>query len=484
VTPVRPVHYREKKVSATESASRASILYPRVVKIREEMSLNNYEEANRLLQEAFAVCGGVPELLRIQDQLENRKRKLYSMLSGINENIDKKYFYTANQELVDLKEEFPAYHNQMMEAKINQGLLAGKHLYGQAESAREEESIVSACMDTLEVCADYPGVMKLLERYPPRLNGSIRVTADSVHHCNYIKWHNNRKEPYSRYIILRKKDAKPFHNKDGVVLATVEENSYVDRNIVAGEKYYYGIYSVRCGTISNGLLATSGCTNYFEVLAPETKIKVDGIEITWDRIPTGAMVEIYRAKGYVPAYPGEGELLNQVTSRGCLDQSVVPGNVYGYRIYAVYLVNGEKEYSNGIALRVTSGMKGYSLASAIRTRMERVQLTYYFEVKKILMYPYKVLLHIEVDENVATLPPLIVVGDAGKVPQYKTAGEVVAMLPTKEVNKELVYAIKCGEIGTCRYLNLFLQRLEDNSIYLLTLKKGKSLHLEGWNSPN
>ncbi len=483
-TTSRSMHYKEKPEPVTESASRASGLYPKVVKIREEMSLNHYEEANSLLKDAFAHYGELPELMRIQDQLTSRKQKLYSMLNGINENMDKKYYHTANLELIHLKEEFPAYQNPLMESKISQGLLTGKHLFEQAEVSRQEESIVTACMDALEVCADYPGVMKLLEKYPPRLYGSVRVTADSIHQCNYIQWTVSRQEPYIRYIVLRKKDARPYHNKDGVTLATVEENSFVDHSIVAGEKYYYGIYAIRCGVVSNGLMATSGCINYCEVINHKIVAKQDGIEITWDRIPTGARIEIYRGTGYVPTHPSEGELIHGTTTWGCYDQNVIPGEVYGYRIFTVYIVNGEKQYSTGIPLRITSTIKGYSSVTSIHRRQERIHLTYYFEVKKIFLYSHKILLHIEADENVTTLPPLLVVGDVVQAPVYKTSGQVVAMIPSGEIDKEMTFDIRYKEIGACRYLNLFLQRMEDNSAYQLSLKSGKSLRVVGTNLLN
>lgn len=467
----------KKPLQMENNKTRASTLYPRVVRIREEMSQCHYEEATRLLEEAITQCGSVPELMRIEDQLSGKKKALYAMLNHINEDMDKKRFYSANQELIQLKKEFPTYQNRLIEAKITHGLICGKNYLTQAKMAKDEESLICDCMDALEVCADYPGVMELLEKHPPRLSGTIGVSIDSIHHCNYIQWNDNKKEPFISYSILRKKEARPFHRQDGTVLGTVSGNSFVDHSIVSGEIYYYAVYAVRCGVYSNGLVTPTGYCNYCEVENPSTKTGIDSIELTWSRVPRGAVIEVYRKNNYVPDYPKDGIRVFNVTEKGCKDMDVTPGNLYGYRIFAVYNKNGEKHYSSGVPFKITFGVPGFQPATKAFVEKEKIRITYYFEVKKQLLSSNKILLHVKPEQYIRTMPPLLVVGSMGEAPLHKSSGKVITILPAQELKEELVYTIKYKEIENINFINIFLQREEDNKEYQLTLKRGESLQI-------
>ncbi len=466
-----------KGVSAKETVSRANYLYPRVVQIREEMSKLNYEEASRLLKETIEQWGNLPELMRIEDQLSAHKTKLYAMLNKVNQEIALKKYYTANQELINLKKDFPLYQNQLIETKINNGLVSGKNLLTQARTAKQEEIIVDALMDALEVCADYPGVMELLEKYPPKLYGTITVSVDSKQHCNYIHWNDIRKDAYIRYCVMRKIDAKPYHKKDGQMLGTVDGNSFVDHSIIPGEKYFYAVYAVRCGIYSNALVARMGAVNYCEVMNPSIVSNGTNVQISWEKMPLKATVEVYRGNGYVPAHIAEGMKITTVSTNGCVDRDIEPGNLYGYRVYTVYMINGEKHYSTGIALRVNAGMKGYESVSNLFTKDERVRINYYFEVKKLFSYPYQVILHVEPESYIRSLPPLVIVGSVNYAPLYKASGKVIAMLPSKEIEKDWTYTIKVKDLGDMKYLNLFLQREEDVKKVMLLLKEGETLNI-------
>ncbi len=471
-----PKKEEKHKVKPTkETVSRAHYLYPRVVQIREEMSKLNYEEASHLLKEAIEQWGRLPELMRVEDQLSAQKTKLYGMLNRINQEIALKKYYTANLELINLKKDFPLYQNQLIETKINNGLVSGKNLLMQARTAKQEEVIVDALMDALEVCGDYPGVMELLEKYPPKLYGTITVSVDSKQHCNYIHWNDNRKDAYIRYCVMRKRDAKPYHKNDGQILGMVDGNSYVDNTVIPGEKYFYVVYAVRCGIYSNALVARTGVVNYCEVIDPTIVSNGTNVQISWGKVPLQATVEVYRGNGYVPAHIEEGMKVADVNQKGCVDRDVEPGNLYGYRVYTVYMINGEKHYSAGIALRVNALLKGYESVRNLFTKDERVRINYYFEVKKLFSYPYQVILHVEPEGYLRTLPPLLIVGSASYAPLYKSSGKVIAMLPSIEIDKEWAYTIKLKELGDVKYLNLFLQREEDEKKAVLSLKQGKTL---------
>lgn len=468
---------KDRHKPSQEPISRANSLYPKVVKIREAMSRLHYEEAEKLLQEAIRQCGDVPELMRIQDQLTVQNKRLSTLLDKVKEEAEKKRFYAANLEFIQLKREFPQYSNPLMETKINHGLVSGKNFLTQAENTRQEEEIINACMDALAVCSDYPGVMELLGKYPPKLYGTITVSVDSTRHCNYVHWNDNKKEAYVNYCVIRKKDARPYHRQDGYVLGTVEGNSFVDQSIVPGEKYYYAVYAVRCGIYSNGLISRSGIANYCEVERPSICLKKGGVEITWAKVPTGAKVEVYRAKGYVPAHPSEGELLFNVTANGYVDREITAGNIYGYRVYTVYVANGEKHYSEGVGLRTNAGIENFEPATKVTDKREKIRVQYYFEVKKFLWHTYQVLLHIQPERYIHSLPPLLIVGGVTHAPLYRTSGKVIAMIPSKEVKEELVYTLSYKEIGELQFLNLFLQREEDCNEVMLSLGAGKTLYI-------
>lgn len=471
-----PVETRES-ISMDNKKSRASTLYPRVVMIREAMSQCHYEEATRLLEETMAQCGNVPELMRIQDQLSAKKKALYEMLTHINDAMDKKRFYSANQELIQLKKEFPTYNNRLIEAKITHGLICGKNYLAQAKEAKEEEILISSCMDALEVCADYPGVMELLEKHPPKLTGSIHVTIDNIHHCNYIQWEDTKKEPFIQYCILRKKDARPFHRQDGTVLGTVSGNSFEDHSIVAGDVYYYAVYAVRCEVYSNGLVTSTGYCNYCEVENPSVRTDYDSIELTWDRVPVEAVIEVYKKNNAIPEYPKDGELVLNSTKNGCRDMEVTAGNLYGYRIFAVYIKNGEKHYSSGVPFKIHFGKPGFQPATKAFIQKEKIRIFYYFEVKRQLFSSYKLLLHVKPEQYLRTIPPFIVVGSMDRAPLYKSSGKIITILPAREYKEDLVYVIKYKDIANMNFINIFLQREEDNREYQLMLQNGESLQI-------
>lgn len=128
-----------------------------------------------------------------------------------------------------------------------------------------------------------------------------------------------------KYQVYRSTDNKSFKR-----VATTSKLSYTDTKANSGTKYYY---KVRAVDTAGGLGAYSSVKN--GIILAEPIIKYDGKKITWDALKGATKYEVYVCKDLME---GGNELLKTTTS---CSVSVKSGQGYGYRVLAVYTIDGK-----------------------------------------------------------------------------------------------------------------------------------------------
>lgn len=128
-----------------------------------------------------------------------------------------------------------------------------------------------------------------------------------------------------KYEIYRSTDNKSFKR-----VATTSNLSYTDTKANSGIKYYY---KVRAVDAAGGLGAYSSVKN--GIILAEPIIKYDGKKITWDALKGATKYEVYVCKDLME---GGNELLKTTTS---CSVSAKSGQGYGYRVLAVYTIDGK-----------------------------------------------------------------------------------------------------------------------------------------------
>ncbi len=193
----------------------------------------------------------------------------------------------------------------------------------------------AAYRQALAIAADLPEAVDGLRRCPP--DGPTDLRAEVASGRVRLRWSAPRPDGVGpvKYRILRKRQARPEHRDDGVVVAETDATEWQDADASAGLSFGYAVFSIRNGSCS--LLGVSA--GPFVVAEDVRDVRMEArkgeVRLSWIP-PEGALgVRVVRKPGAPVEGPRDGVPISAKTD-GAIDSGLDDGRVYHYGIFALY----------------------------------------------------------------------------------------------------------------------------------------------------
>lgn len=304
----------------------------------------DFEAAEKHLQAAKKLWAKGPPVEKAAAHLAQVRGAVQALVGPLRVAADEKRFYEADTLYKQITARFAAYVDKPMQARIEAALQQAGQLLAQARAATAERQAVALCSRAFEVCADYPGVAQLLQQYPPAPPEALRVTADGVAKENRLIWGKSPAEGIIQYAVVRGEGAVPQSVNDGQRLAMLSGTSYADSAIAPAVPYYYAVFALRGGVASRAAATPAAVPNLFEVEGLAAQPGSRQIQLMWDTIHEAAWAQVYRREA------GGERLLAEHVPGGWLDEGLVNGQTYTYRVCLCYRVNGRVLATPGLVV--------------------------------------------------------------------------------------------------------------------------------------
>lgn len=195
----------------------------------------------------------------------------------------------------------------------------------------------------LTIAADLPEAVDGLRRCPP--DGPTDLRAEAASGRVRLRWAASRPDGVGpvRYRILRKRQSRPEHRDDGVVVAEIDSTEWEDPHASAGLSLGYAVFSIRNGAcsllgVSAGPFVVADDVRDVHVEARKSEVRLSWIP------PEGAIgVRVVRKPGAPVEGPRDGVPISAKTD-GAIDAGLDDGRVYHYGVFALY--KGPDGYSH------------------------------------------------------------------------------------------------------------------------------------------
>lgn len=329
------------------------------------IDIMDFNTAQICLTDAERFLPGDSRIKFLTERLTENKQRIGSVAASMRQAATEKRYVEAKKQYANIQKLFPSFREAELEEEMEKAISDAETLYKSAQASKDEKEVVDKCSKAYEVCRDYPGIKELISKYPPQMPANLRVSIDGNSRTNFLSWDPSSSDGAIFYTIVRKKDAIPVNVDDGETVARVSMGSCNDNKLFPGICYYYAVFAERAGIFSKGLVSKDPVINLFEVSNATVSAGDSILQMTWDHLPKGAMLEIYRSTG-----SGKEERVNSTNPSGYLDSELVNDQVYNYRLCLAYNVNGQKQVTKGIRI---SGMPVKPPRAIETLRISRIQ---------------------------------------------------------------------------------------------------------------
>ena len=203
---------------------------------------------------------------------------------------------------------------------------------------------------SLEIAVDLPDALAGLNRCPPDAPTELAllVQGDGIR----LSWTAPAPDGLGplTYAIVRRRGGLPEHPADGTRIAEVSACEFEDRHVRPGDTVSYAVLAKR-GDVESLAAVAAGPVIYLpDVREVRVEAREREIELSW--VPPHGVHEIRLLRSFdsPPSGPRDGEHLNAALDQA-LDRDVEPGQVYHYRIHAVYqTADGRRYPSPGVVV--------------------------------------------------------------------------------------------------------------------------------------
>jgi hypothetical protein len=310
-----------------------------------EMKRAGFAASLASLEEALHLWPQNPRIPDLKSRADEGVGKIGATLKLLNSAIEEKRYINAQKQYDAIKAVYPGYSDYELGETIKACTASAEEFFKRAKSSSSEKDVIDNCNKAYEFCADYPGVRELIQKYPPKPPANIEATPDGGSRVNIVKWTPAQSDSQVFYTLTRKKDGIPINEKDGDrIRSRLSVFSDNDADIEPGSNYFYAVFSERAGIFSSPAVTKTPVINLFEIKNAAITSTDSMIQLTWDKLPNGAVAEVLRVGG-------GGERLYRGESVSFTDESLANDREYIYKLRLVYRVGGADRATKGIELK-------------------------------------------------------------------------------------------------------------------------------------
>lgn len=303
-----------------------------------------FDVAQAHLSDAERYWSGSSKITSLKQKLKEYKDRVGAEVTKMREAIKQKKYLEAKKQYQTIKKLFSSYSDVDIETEIEQAISNAKRLFEQAKLTKDEKKILELCALAYDACSDYPGIKELIPA-PANVTG-FKVTCNN--RSNIISW-NTTSDRSIRYVVVRSESGWIDNISSGEVVFRGSASSYADKKIEAGVPYYYNVFAERAGVYSKGAIGEFKETiNLFEVENVAVSSADASLNITWDKIPRNATVEIYELQS-----SGSSRHITSTTSSSHLVTGLANDTLYKYQVALSYVVLGKRRETTGVVVSGT-----------------------------------------------------------------------------------------------------------------------------------
>ena len=309
-----------------------------LVMARAALEANNPDDAEKQVLKANSFWPSTPEAGALMKEISQKRISQKGLLEKIEELCGKKYYYTAQQSVMEL----PV--GNVLRKETLDAVEAAEELLRKADAAVDANMKLDIYIQALEICADCKKAVDRIRQTPPQAPMSLTATVMGTN--IRLSWQKTTSN-HIAYQIVRKENAQPSNVKDGEILGSTNNSSFDDNKAIAGISYFYAVYSKCADYISTKPALLTTPVMRVEEIDPKI-IRVNpqetSLEFSFD-FPRGLFaIEIYR----------EDKLTKTLTGTSYIDSGLQTRKTYNYRFVAVYHDSmGNSHKSKGIVLQFT-----------------------------------------------------------------------------------------------------------------------------------
>ena len=304
----------------------------------------DFEIANAHLDDAERYWNGSSRVSSLRQQLKEYKDRVGVEVTKMRDAIKQKKYCEAKKQYQTIQKLFSGYSDNDIETEINQAIADAKKLFDQAKSIKDEKKILELCALAYEACSDYPGIKELMPA-PANVTG---FKVECRNRTNIVSW-NAISDRSVRCVVVRSKNGWIDNISLGDVVFRGSASSYADKNIDAGVPYYYNVFAERAGVYSKGAVGKfEEVINLFEVENVTISSADSSLNISWDKSPQNATVEIYELQNN-----GSYRHITSTTSNSFLVTGLTNGVAYKFQVSLSYVVLGKRRETTGTIINGT-----------------------------------------------------------------------------------------------------------------------------------
>lgn len=309
-----------------------------------------FERARSSLGKAEKLLPGYSKIAGLKKEFSQKEKEFSAEIEKLNNLVSKKAFYKAESVLRELQKKVPT-AKIPNETLIETSVKEAERLYKTAVGVSSEDEIIRICTMIANSCADYPGVETLMMKYKPKPASDVRAVSDAKGGSISLVWTKSASAGEIFYKIVRKENtaAASCDDADAEEIGTAGICKFVDTAPKPGVMYYYSVYAVRGGVVSDA--AHVSAVNLAEIKIIKTEEGDGFVRADWKPLDRNAKINVYRKAGAVPGRAGDGEKVS-CTGTYFLDDTVRNDEKYGYHISVTYHISGKDITTEGISLEL------------------------------------------------------------------------------------------------------------------------------------
>ncbi len=219
--------------------------------------------------------------------------------------------------------------------RIMGGLARAEEAWKEGEKRRragDTEGGLDRDEEALAACADFEPALRTLAACPPPSPGALRVApmADGFR----LSWQGPATSRSVTYQVVRKAGGLPHGADDGQRFVEMKNAGLDDSSAAPGTPWFYAVYTQRGGVVCDRPATSGPHLRTAEVEDLQTVAGDREVTLSWTAPEGCRRVEVWRRAGKAPDRP-EGTALT-VAGSSARDTGLTDGQVYGYRVVAVF----------------------------------------------------------------------------------------------------------------------------------------------------
>lgn len=317
--------------------------------------------ASKLVEEALRYWPGHPQATQLKSELERqrearqaRETTIRDLLEKVNQSRRKREFEAARKPLDELARIAPTHADlPALRTAVTTAMKEAESQVNRAKALQAQgkmDDALDAYDAALAACADFQAARDGLARCPPLPPVQLQAQANSS--AIVLQWKASSSRGQLHYVIVRKADSAPTRPDDGQRLGATPSLAFHDPSAPSGGRWFYAVFSERSGAASHQAAVVGPVVRTAEIsnLAPQAG---DARAVLHWKAPPGVKsIEVWRKAHSEPLRRGDGTRVS-CTLESAVDQDLVNGTPYGYRIVSVFAGgDGQPLASQGVTCLV------------------------------------------------------------------------------------------------------------------------------------